>query len=109
MSQACVREDALMMKPVATFVTLLMALMPAAAAPIPAVKSAQCPPGHMVSGGFCAPLFRVPPVAVPKVMHCPNRLMQRGHQLLPRNAAALVLRGPREARSDALRSRVVQW
>ena len=72
------REDALMMKPVATFATLLMALMPAAAAPMPAVKSAQCPPGHIVSGGFCAPLFRMPPAAVPKVMHCPNRLMQRG-------------------------------
>ena len=55
-----------------------MALMPAATAPMPAVKSAQCPPGHMVSGGFCAPLFRMPPAAVPKVMHCPNRLMQRG-------------------------------
>ena len=27
----CMREDALMMKPVATFATLLMALMPAAA------------------------------------------------------------------------------
>ena len=63
---------------VATFATLLMALMPAAAAPMPAVKSAQCPPGHIVSGGFCAPLFRIPPAAVPKVMHCPNRLMQGG-------------------------------
>ena len=88
----CMREDALMMKPVATFATLLMALMPAAAATMPAaaatmpaaaatmpaVKSAQCPPGHMVSGGSCAPLFRMPPAAVPKVMHCPNRLMQGG-------------------------------
>ena len=67
------------MKPVTTFATLLMALMPAAAAPMPAVKSAQCPPGHMVSGGFCAPLFRMPPAVVPKAMHCPNRLMQRGN------------------------------
>ena len=66
-----------MMKSVAALATMLMALMPAAAAPMPAVKSAQCPPGYMVSGGFCAPLFRMPP-AVPKVMHCPNRLMQRG-------------------------------
>jgi hypothetical protein len=74
----CVREYALMMKPVATLATLLMALMPAAAAPMPAVKSAQCPPGYMVSVGFCTPLFRIPPAAVPKVMHCPNRLMQRG-------------------------------
>ena len=74
----CVREDPLMIKPVATFATLLMVLMPAAATPMPAVKSAQCAPGHMVSGGFCAPLFRMPPAAVPKVMHCPNRLMQRG-------------------------------
>ena len=58
-------------KPVATFATLLIALMAAAAAPIPAVKIAQC-------GGFCAPLFRMPPAAVPKVLHCPNSLMQRG-------------------------------
>jgi|RhiMetdeSRZDD1v2_1073273.scaffolds.fasta_scaffold145190_4 hypothetical protein len=71
-------EKPLMIKPVATFATLLMVLMPAAATPMPAVKSAQCAPGHMVSGGFCAPLFRMPPAAVLKVMHCPNRLMQRG-------------------------------
>ena len=44
-----------MMKSVAALATMLMALMPAAAAPMPAVKSAQCPPGYMVSGGFCAP------------------------------------------------------
>jgi hypothetical protein len=61
-----------MMMPVATLAMLLMALMPAAAAPMPAVKSAQCPPGHMVSGGYCMPLFRVAPPAVPKVMHCPT-------------------------------------
>ena len=67
-----------MVKPVATLAMLLMALMPAAAAPMPAVKSAQCPPGHMVSGGYCTPLFRVAPPAVPKVMPCPNRLTQRG-------------------------------
>jgi len=46
------------MKPVATLAMLLMALTPAVAAPMPAVKSAQCPPGHMVSGGYCTPLFR---------------------------------------------------
>jgi hypothetical protein len=40
--------QALMMKSVATLALLLMALMPAAAAPTPAVKSAQCPPGHML-------------------------------------------------------------
>ena len=36
-------------------------LMPAAAASIPAVKSAQCPPGYIVSGGYCTPTFRPAP------------------------------------------------
>jgi hypothetical protein len=67
-----------MMKPVATLALLLMAMPLAAAAPIPAVKSAQCPPGHLVSGGYCTPLFRAAPTVVPKVMHCTNSLMQRG-------------------------------
>ena len=40
-------------KPVATFATLLIALMPAAAAPIPAVKIAQCPP----LAAFARPYF----------------------------------------------------
>jgi hypothetical protein len=57
------------MKPVATLV-MLMVLTPAAAAPIPAVKSAQCPPGHMQSGGYCTPMFRVAPAVVPKVERC---------------------------------------
>jgi hypothetical protein len=69
-----------MMKPVTTLALLLMALMPAAAAqgPIPAVKSVQCPPGHMVSGGYCTPLFRPAPTVAPKVRRCPNRLLHRG-------------------------------
>jgi hypothetical protein len=39
----------------------MLMLMPAAAASIPAVKSAQCPPGHIVSGGYCTPMFRRAP------------------------------------------------
>jgi hypothetical protein len=46
-----------MMKPVATFAILLMALMLAAAAPMPAVKSAQCPPRHMVVAATACPCF----------------------------------------------------
>ena len=37
---------------------LMLMLMPATAASIPAVKSAQCPPGYIVSGGYCTPMFR---------------------------------------------------
>ena len=48
------------MKPVATL-AILTVLTPAAAAPIPAVKSAQCRPGHMVSGLNCTPMFRPAP------------------------------------------------
>jgi hypothetical protein len=40
---------------------LMLLLMPAAAASIPAVKSAQCPPGYIVSGGYCTPMFRPAP------------------------------------------------
>jgi hypothetical protein len=65
------------MKPGATLAMLLV-LMPAAAAPIPAVKSAQCPPGHMQSGGYCTPMFRVAPAVVPNVGQCRSRWMQRG-------------------------------
>ena len=62
--------QARMMKAVATLALLLMALIPAAAAPTPAVKSAQCPPGHMVSGGYCTPMFRV--------RQCRSRLTESG-------------------------------
>jgi hypothetical protein len=44
---------------VATLAMLM--LMPATAASIPAVKSAQCPPGYIVSGGYCTPMFRPAP------------------------------------------------
>jgi len=46
---------------VATLAMLMLMLMPAAAASIPAVKSAQCPPGYIVSGGYCTPMFRPAP------------------------------------------------
>ena len=49
------------MSPVATLAMLMLMLMPAAAASIPAVKSAQCPPGYIVSGGYCTPMFRPAP------------------------------------------------
>jgi hypothetical protein len=44
---------------VATLAMLMLMLMPATAASIPAVKSAQCPPGYIVSGG--TPMFRPAP------------------------------------------------
>ena len=44
---------------VATLAMLM--LMPAGGASIPAVKSAQCPPGYIVSGGYCTPVFRPAP------------------------------------------------
>ena len=46
---------------VATLAMLMLMLMPATAASIPAVKSAQCPPGYIVSGGYCTPMFRPAP------------------------------------------------
>jgi hypothetical protein len=38
----------------------------------------------------------------------PKQIDAAGQQLLPRNATALVLLGPRDARSDALRSCMVR-
>jgi hypothetical protein len=52
---------AVRMSLVATLAMLMLMLMPAAAASIPAVKSAQCPPGYIVSGGYCTPMFRPAP------------------------------------------------
>ena len=48
---------------------LMLMLMPATAASIPAVKSAQCPPGYIVSGGYCTPMFRPAPGLWP---YCPG-------------------------------------
>jgi hypothetical protein len=58
----------------------LVVLTPAVAAPlIPAVKSAQCPFGYMQSGGYCQPMSRPPPVAVPKAGKCPRGYGWRGN------------------------------
>ena len=68
--------------PVAALTTLvtLVVLTPAAAAPlIPAVKSAQCPFGHMQSGGYCMPMSRPAPAAVPKVGKCPRGYARSGN------------------------------
>jgi hypothetical protein len=68
--------------PVAALTTLvtLVVLTPAAAAPlIPAVKSAQCPFGYMQSGGYCMPMSRPAPAAVPKVGKCPRGYARSGN------------------------------
>ncbi len=70
------------MSPVAALTTLVMlfVLTPAAAAPlIPAVKSAQCPFGYMQSGGYCMPMSRPAPAAVPKVGKCPRGYERSGN------------------------------
>ena len=70
------------MTPVAALTTLvtLVVLTPAAAAPlIPAAKSAQCPFGYMQSGGYCMPISRPAPAAVPKVGKCPRGYARSGH------------------------------
>jgi hypothetical protein len=63
--RAVMETEAVLRTSVATL-TLLM-LLPAAAQPLrPAVKQAQCPLGYMQSGGYCMPMGRNPPSAVPK-------------------------------------------
>ena len=47
--------------------TFLMLGHPTAAQPLrPAVKQAQCPVGTMQSGGYCMPMGRNTPSAIPK-------------------------------------------
>jgi hypothetical protein len=75
----------LIASPVAALTTLvtLVVLTPAAAAPlIPAVKSAQCPFGYMQSGGYCMPMSRPAPAAVPKVGKCPRGSARSGNACL---------------------------
>jgi hypothetical protein len=63
-----------------TALAMFVVLTPAAAAPlIPAVKSAQCPFGYMQSGGYCMPLSRPAPAAVPKVGKCPRGYARNGN------------------------------
>ena len=72
-------------RPIAALTTLvtLVVLTPAAAAPlIPAVKSAQCPFGYMQSGGYCMPMSRPAPAAVPRVGKCPRGYARSGNACL---------------------------
>ena len=64
-----------------TTLAMLVVLTPAAAAAplIPAVKSAQCPFGYMQSGGYCMPVSRPAPAAVPKVGKCPRGYARSGN------------------------------
>ena len=65
--------------PTLTTLLFLAALTPAAAAPlIPAVKTAQCPFGYMQSGGYCMPMSRPAPSAVPKVGKCSGGYRRSG-------------------------------
>jgi hypothetical protein len=62
-----VMETEAVLRTSAATLTLLMLVLPAAAQPLrPAVKQAQCPLGYMQSGGYCMPMGRNPPSAVPK-------------------------------------------
>ena len=64
--RAVMETEAVLRTSVVTL-TLLMLVLPAAAQPLrPAVKQAQCPLGYMQTGGFCMPMGRDPPSAIPK-------------------------------------------
>jgi hypothetical protein len=64
--RAVMETEAVLRTSVATLM-FLMLVLPAAAQPLrPAVKQAQCPLGYMQSGGFCMPMGRTPPSAIPK-------------------------------------------
>jgi hypothetical protein len=61
----------------ARLVAVLAVLAQLVTAPMPALKSMQCPPGHMQSGGSCTPLVRTPPAAAPRLA-CPSGYVQKG-------------------------------
>jgi hypothetical protein len=64
--RAVMGTDAVLRTSVATL-ALLMLVLPTAAQPLrPAVKQVQCPLGTMQSGGYCMPMGRNPPSAIPK-------------------------------------------
>jgi hypothetical protein len=46
----------------------------ALAQPLPVPKTGPCPSGYRESGGFCAPMTRDAPAAIPKVkgQQCPS-------------------------------------
>ena len=57
-----------MRKLLLTTAALALALItsPALAGPLPYPKQGQCAPGYRESGGYCAPMRRDAPAAIPK-------------------------------------------
>jgi hypothetical protein len=65
--RAAMETEAVLRISVATLALLILVLPAAAQQPLrPAVKQVQCPLGTMQSGGFCMPMGRNPPSAIPK-------------------------------------------
>jgi hypothetical protein len=64
---AVMETEAVLRTSVATLTLLMLALPAGAQQPLrPAVKQVQCPLGTMQSGGYCMPVGRNPPSAIPK-------------------------------------------
>jgi hypothetical protein len=65
--RAVMETEAVLRTSLATLALLILILPAAAQRPLrPAVKQVQCPLGTMQSGGFCMPMGRNPPSAIPK-------------------------------------------
>ena len=65
--RAVMETDAVLRTSVATLALLMLVLPAAGQQPLrPAVKQVQCPLGTMQSGGYCMPMGRNPPSAIPK-------------------------------------------
>jgi len=62
-----------------TVLVLLASLATATAQPLPQPKVGTCPAGYSQSGGFCAPMRKDSPAAIPKGSgQCPSGWMQSG-------------------------------
>ena len=53
-------------------IAFAVAATSAIAEPLPVVKQGTCPPGYRESGGYCAPMTRDAPDAIPKRGACPS-------------------------------------
>lgn len=55
-------------------VVVALVTVPALAGPLPYPKRGQCAPGYRDSGGYCAPMRRDAPQAIPKIpgKQCPS-------------------------------------
>ena len=79
MTRYQVRQVALFTLAAAAFVAAIA--LAARSEPLPYPKTGQCAPGYRESGGYCAPMRRDAPQAIPKIpgKQCPSGYATSAH------------------------------